>query len=218
MRKWGAAGRVGVIVDIRGVGGTGLSDVVDIAAVFVQAEEEIYRITDGEGNVMATGTCTKSDPLPGAMPVIVATDVQTRDASELLAAVLKGRKGVMLVGLPTYGDDRFREIIPVSASNVLYMATGRIAVGGKGYDSTGVQPQVTVSPGQYYPGAEDLPSDDGSGQGGERTEADRELADRIASDPVLRRAADILLGLNALRRARKPKVEPSEDRESAADE
>jgi carboxyl-terminal processing protease len=132
-------------------------------------------------------------------PVLMLIDEHTRDASELLAAVLKGRESILLLGSATHGDARIRREIALSGDEHAFMATGRaIPFGSRAYDKVGVQPDITVARGMA--GAADAGPD--KTRLGEpltdRARLDRERTLRIGGDPALTRAVDILLALKAL--------------------
>ncbi len=196
---WRESNVFGVILDLRGAGGADLDSVAAVGSLFVPAGERLLTVHDGRGETVSVCEAGPARPLL-AKPAMVLVDGDTRGAAEALAALLRGAPGCLLIGAPTRGDDRLREGVPLSETRVLYVATRRIElVRGPAYYGVGVVPHVTVSP-------SDEPEDDAVAgeepdlfaENSERHRQDRILIQRVAGDPVLQRAADLLLGLKAL--------------------
>jgi hypothetical protein len=197
---WAAQGKSGLILDARGAGGSSLEATDAIAGLFAGPGSELYGIRDrGNGNV-ETLRAPPSPAVAGRVPLMLLTDQGTRDAAEVLAAALRGRSGVMLIGARTRGDAAWRSYLPLPGDRLLYTATASIApAGGADYGGAGVQPDVAVSNG-VPPGAAAARFDAEAGRKplSERAQRDRELMQRVAADACLARAADILLALRAL--------------------
>jgi C-terminal processing protease CtpA/Prc len=141
---------------------------------------------------------------------MVLVNHDTRESAELLAAVLKGRRGIMLIRQATRGDASAREMIPLSQTQGLWMATGRWKVEGRpDYHGVGVLPDIDMA-GYVAEGftTNALAGETTAGHPlSERAKVDRELMSRVAADPGLRRATEILLALKALRAG--PAARPS---------
>lgn len=200
LQMWVEAGHSGLIIDMRGGGGGSLSSVDEIASMFVPVDTVLYRIKDGHDQIVETHQ-TKEDPtLLGRVPLMLLINKETRNASEVLAAVLKGKREIMLVGSHTRGDSRYREIIPLSDTEMLYIATKRIVpFDGPEYDSVGVEPDIVISAVNNssfarMPIEEKMESKPLS----DKARVDKELMQKVAGDTVLGCAIDILLGLKAL--------------------
>jgi len=200
LRAWSKIGRTGMIMDIRGASGTDIASVDDIGGMFGPTNCLLYTVRSGRGEVLESHRVSKAAPL-GATPLMVLVDGNTRGASELLAATLKGRKGVMLVGSRTKGDARLRENIRISDNEVLHISTRwLVPAGDVEYDQVGVKPDVAVAPRTTMPAS--VPNVKRIGKRpSKKDKVDRKLMERVAGDAVLSRATDILLGLKALRKA-----------------
>lgn len=206
---WKNAGEAstGLIVDLRGAGGDGLAAVDSLASLFGGGTGALYVVRTVAGQAGTGGAVTVSGlaPGPGAPtnrpPVILLVNRRTRGAAELLAAVLSGRRGVMVIGEPTAGDDRIREWLPMTSNTMAYFASRRVEPAGRpSYRGTGVKPDVLVSESAAY-AAPWIPADPEleGGHVSDRSRRDIDLMRRVGSDPVLARATDILLGIRALR-------------------
>ena len=189
----------GVILDLRGANGDDLDSVDTTAGVFGGRQGDLYKIMDSQGNAAATHVRPDS-PLVRP-PIMLLTDGQTSCAAELLAAVLSGRSGVMLIGSPTQGDASLRDVIPLpDGSNYLYVATRRIVLpDGSTYQGMGVKPDVRgIAPTGMPAVAMSAPATNPPPPSASGTNDLSRLLQRIGGDVTLGRAADILLGLKAL--------------------
>ena len=222
LNTWRGTNCFGVILDIRGADGMDLESVVEIGSLFAHAGDTLFTLRDGHNTAMAAYQAKTGQPMD--KPVMVLIDHNTSGAAEVLAGLLSVCKGAMLIGAPTRGDDRVRNIIPLANDRVLYIATQRIELSkGLAYYRKGVIPHVHVAPTNTAailpgrsaphsaialrsgesaePGRESDFTDDEpdifSGLS-EQERQDRALNKRVDGDAILRRAVDILLGLKAL--------------------
>ena len=197
LKAWTKVGRTGMIMDIRGAVGGDIASVDDIGGLFSATNSLLYTVRSGKGEVLESHRVKKENPL-GPTPLMVLVDDDTAGACELLAATLKGRKGVMLVGSRTKGDARLRENIRLSEDEMLYISTRWLVPADEvEYDQVGVKPDITVVP--LTPGRASIPNVKRIGKRpSEKAKVDRKLMERVAGDAVLARATDILLGLKAL--------------------
>jgi hypothetical protein len=188
--------RTGVILDLRGADGGDLDAAAALASPFHCPGDALFVLHDARARTPATYRATATLPIRAALMVL--TDRDTCGAAEALAACCRGVPGVMLIGVPTRGDARVRELLPLPDGGFLYLATRRVApVDRPSYETVGVAPDIRMSsfdPGAGASGDPSLPSRTPSA----KTVRDRELMWRVHHDAVLRRAADILLGLKAI--------------------
>lgn len=200
---WRGTNCFGVILDIRGADGMNLESVAEIGSLFAHAGETLFTLRDGHNTTVTAYQAKAGQPMD--KPVMVLIDHDTSGAAEVLAGLLSVCKGAMLIGTPTRGDDRIRNIIPLANDRVLYIATQRIDLSkGLNYYRKGVIPHVRVastntvaiSPGRESDFTDEEP-DIFSGIA-EQERQDRALIKRIGGDVILRRSVDILLGLKAL--------------------
>jgi carboxyl-terminal processing protease len=200
LQQWSRSGRFGVIIDLRGAGGTDLDSAGKIAGLFADDGAVLFTLRDSENQDLQVVKNTEATHI--GMPAMVLVDDQTTGASEVLAAALEASvRGAMLLGQPTAGDPMIREIVPLPTGEKLYVATRRLVMAnGKVYDGReGVTPAVEVTASadmqtEYEPstplaGAKEL---------SEEEKEHRQLRERVRGDATLRRAVDVLLGLKAL--------------------
>ena len=186
-------GGSGVILDLRGTGGMDLPSVVDAVSAYRSAGEALFTVSGADSltNVSIGGARL-------CAPLMVLVDGDTACAAEVLAAVFKGCQRVMLIGTPTRGDMRLREMIPLDGGDFIYVATKRVVPAGDSAGSRpGVQPDICVTDDTVA----DIALPDaviGGKRPSDQSVRHREILMRVADDPVLRRATDILLGLKAL--------------------
>ena len=195
---WDAGGLQGVILDLRGAGGDSLAAVALVAGLVATNGTHLYDVKDSHGKVLEQHSVQASSCCKA--PLIILTDGKTRDGSEILAAALQKHGGVMLVGARTLGDATVRRPHPLSEALSVVVAYGKVCLGEPcDYDGEGVVPDVPVEENWEAPSI-NMSSEEGlNGRPlSDRALSDRELMKRIEDDVVLRRAADILLGLKAL--------------------
>ena len=195
--EWLRQGRSEIVLDLRACSGSDLESVDRIAGLFAPEGEELYVVRDFRGNSTNVHRAVGTDGLgKGISACIVALDGDTRGAAEILAAVLKGRQGVILAGWRTRGDMLVREWVEFGSNAAARVAVSRILLPGSGEDagSRSIEPDVVVTgvrlgriPARPPPGR----------SFSEKSEKGRELMRRVADDPVLGSAVDILLGLKA---------------------
>lgn len=197
VRAWAAEGDFGLILDLRRASGRHVPAAAAIAGLFAEAGSMLLAFRDRDDQDIAVYRAGTGPAL--AMPVMVLTDRDTRGAAEVLAAVFSGSvRGAMLFGQRSKGDPLVRTEVPLSSGERLRIATRRLVLAdGTAYDgSRGVQPDITAGTAPR-PGEDYEPSPPGE-EPSEQEEEDRRLRERVKGDPVLRRAADVLLGLKAL--------------------
>lgn len=190
----------GVILDLRKAGGDNLDALDAVCGLFFTNDTAIYQLRDGYANVVTTHFARANSPPPTLPPVMLLIDGDTRGASEALAAVFKRHPGVMLLGAPTRGDSAQRVFLPFSNNEDLYIGTSWIVpIESADYFPNGVIPHIpittnisAIATNTPSPMIAPAPLSTNALPG-------PSLAERIGDDVVLRRAADILLGLHALR-------------------
>jgi hypothetical protein len=200
--QWTNATTAGIIFDLRNARGQNLADAEGFAGLLLGNDVPLYHIRDGAGGVTETRATRASapheEPLP---PLILLIGEKTRGVAEALSACLIERDGIMLIGGTTPGDAGIRESIPLPDGRFLHIATGWVApVGRPDYQGHGVRPHLLV-PNEYRHGQPWLPPESVLERRrplSEKAKQQRVLLERVVDDPILSRAADILLGLKAL--------------------
>ena len=224
-----ARGGTGTILDLRGAAGDSLRLTDAVAGLFAPPGAALYEVRNGLGEVLETHRTSEDGEPRERPPLIVLTDRGTRGPAEALAAACRHLPGAMLVGEPTYGDAGLRETVSFAEDAVWRIATRWIVMpDGERYDRTGVQPHIEVTraipqpmAATNAPSAGNATEDADRTDGEELTEKEREnrrLAARVAGDPVLSRAADILLGLRALDRRNETAASSAEPEPAPEDE
>jgi hypothetical protein len=189
----------GVVLDLRGAGGANLEAADTIAGALGAGASAGYALKDGRG-----APVSEHHPVHGAItwpgkPLMVLVDHKTREASEVLAAVMESCRGVMLLGTATAGDAGVRDVLRLPDGTSIYLRTRRAAVfGGAGYEGKGVEPDVTVEAVERPAAEAAARREERRGKLSAKALSDRKLIERVKQDAVLARAVDILLGLKAL--------------------
>ena len=191
-------GTTGMILDLRGAEGKGLDCVEAIAGLFLEDDREIFSVRNWSGTELERRRVGKARRL--GIPAVFLVDEGTSAAAELLAAVVKSGIEVLLIGRTTRGDPLLREKMALPGGEVLYVGTRRVVpLTGDAYGPGGVKPDIVVA----AVGVAGVPATNASpvaakaSGGGEQADVDK-VAERTKSDPILQRAADILMGLRTL--------------------
>ena len=198
---WAGEDAFGVVLDLRGAGGSDTESVARIVGLVARPDETLFGFEDAAGREISTFKTENEDTL--GMPLMILVDEETTGAAELLAAAVSGSgRGAMLLGSPTGGDPMIRDKVELPDGDWAYIATRRLVTGGgEIYDGkSGVKPDVIVvlrdrSYRDYEPPPPLLTDRR------ETTEEEKEtlkLRQRTRGDVALTRAVDVLLGLKAL--------------------
>lgn len=203
---WEAENRIpaGVVLDLRGAGGSADAqrEIVGIAARFALPGKILFRVDEGTD----TSVTIAVGALPGdrvRKPLMVLVDEGTTGAAELLAIALGGGgEGVLVVGRETSGNPLVREVVELGEGRKALLAVHAVTdAAGRRYDGrAGLAPSLEIgdralAENVYEP--EEPVLRKGKSLSEEEKE-DRALRDRTRFDPYLRRAADVLLGLQAI--------------------
>jgi len=108
--KLKAAGVKGIILDLRDNGGGSLSDVVDMAGIFID-NGPVVQVRSSDAAPM-----TLKDNSNGALydgPMAVMVNENSASASEIMAAALQDYKRAVVVGSTTYGKGTVQKVIPL---------------------------------------------------------------------------------------------------------
>ncbi len=111
VEKLKSAGVTGIILDLRNNGGGSLSDVVDMAGLFIDQGPVVQvKSTD-------QAPTTLRDGAKGALydgPVAIMTNGGSASASEIMAAAMQDYKRAVVVGAPTYGKGTVQKVIDLN--------------------------------------------------------------------------------------------------------
>ena len=191
--------KAGIILDMRAAAGDDLAAVSCLAGVArFRDQDPLFILTDNQGRSLSTNRAVSG--LWVDAPLMVLIDGDTRCAAEALVALWRGRPGVMLIGAPTHGDARLRDVVTLPGGQKVTLANRRlIPLCGDSYEGRGVPPDVLVARIQPVAGTAGFDTNHPPGRPlSVKSEQDRDLMKRVESDAVLRRATDILLGLRTL--------------------
>jgi hypothetical protein len=194
VRKAATQECTGVILDLRGAGGTALQGVRRTAGIFLSNTGVLFTVVNDAGEPQETYSLLKAGAKSRAR-VMVITDTDTAGACELLASLLKNTPVALVIGERTSGDAAVRKFIALDDGRTLHIRTHRVVPGrGPAYDPGGVAPDIVV-------GKSMRPAGKAPRETGKETEREK-LAARVRDDAPLQRAVDVLLGLHALEKGR----------------
>ena len=190
--------KAGIILDLRGASGDDLNTVSLLAGLVYRKQEPLYILTDNRGHPLSTNVAETVTSIRA--PLMVLVDGRTRGAAEALAALWRGRPGIMLIGSMTHGEARFRDVMTLPDGLTITLATRKLVpLHGQSYDGCGIKPDVNVERLASNTGNEILFNTNRPNRVlSAKSERDRDLMRRVDGDTVLQRATDILLGLRTL--------------------
>ncbi|MBR4190307.1 MAG: hypothetical protein IKQ55_10135 [Kiritimatiellae bacterium] len=206
LAAWEEEGQVpaGMVLDLRGADGDAAAEgeVVGIAGRFALPGKILYRVDEGT----AAARTVAVGAFPGERvrkPLVVLVDEGTSGAAELLAIALGGAgEGVLVVGRETSGNPLVREVVELGDGRKALLAVHAVtdASGHRHDGRAGLAPALEIG-GQALAETVYEPEEPVLRKGkslSEEEKEDRALRDRTRHDPYLRRATDVLLGLQAL--------------------
>ncbi len=184
----------GILLDLRDAGGDNLDTLDALASLLLPEGAPLYRLISPRGEVRLERVATGPSPADPP-PMMILVNAGTRGAAEVLAGILRARPGVMLIGDATAGDTAFRERVSLPSEWDAWMATGwLVPVGATDPYPRGLMPDIHVASTAPPPPE----------PAGPPTHPDAAWNQAMATDPTLRRAADVLLALHALRAPEPP--------------
>lgn len=102
------AGVVGIILDLRNNGGGSLSDVVDMAGLFI-GNGPVVQVKSSDAAPMTLSATNKDASYDGPMAIMV--NENSASASEIMAAAMQDYKRAVIVGSTTYGKGTVQKVI-----------------------------------------------------------------------------------------------------------
>ena len=202
LRQWAQDPCRGIVIDLRGSGGSSAAAVNRLAGHFVPEGTVLYQLVDGRGTVIETHRALRTEAtLDDLPPAVLLVDGETRGAAEILAAVLDSRPTIMTCGTASAGDGAIREALPISTNRMLYIATRWARPAGQMLlKHHPLNPGITVSDTNNYVRLfTDIPADAlDEKRSYARRNAFQTLATFTHEDAVLSRAADALLAFDIL--------------------
>ena len=113
--KLKAAGVSGIILDLRNNGGGSLSDVVDMAGLFIDAGPMV-QVESGRGGATVLRDQDRGILYDGPMAVMI--NQGSASASEIMAAAMQDYRRAIIVGTPSFGKGTVQKILPLDESDI----------------------------------------------------------------------------------------------------
>lgn len=214
VKKLKAEGVTGMILDLRNNGGGSLSDVVEMAGIFV-GKGPVVQVKNSNSSV-TTLRSSITDTAIYSGPFAIMVNQGSASASEILAAAMQDYKRAVIVGAPTYGKGTVQKILPLDellnpmtrmalqndttvpdpSIGVLKLTMEKFyRVNGGSTQLKGVTPDIELPDAYAYFDDEDL---------GERRNRSALPYDEIPAVPV--RSANAIPDMNALAKMSKSRV------------
>jgi len=202
VRAWSENQRDGMILDLRGAGGSDSASVVQVVSLFSRSGQFLFAFRDHHQQDLEIFKAAEGDPV--TMPLMVLIDRNTTGAAEVLTAAVNGiNREALLIGETTAGDFNLREAVDVTGQ-LVFMSTRVLdtADGNRYNGQYGLEPAVLVGERDrdthdFEPAANLLDRR----QVLEEEARDAATRRRVRGDGTLERAVDILIGLKSLNKA-----------------
>lgn len=111
VEKLKASGVTGIILDLRNNGGGSLSDVVDMAGLFID-QGPIVQVKSADQSPSTLRDATRGTLYDG--PLAIMTNSGSASASEIMAAAMQDYKRAVVVGAPTFGKGTVQKVIDLT--------------------------------------------------------------------------------------------------------
>ena len=111
VKKLKSEGVSGMILDLRNNGGGSLSDVVEMAGIFV-GKGPVVQVKNSNSSV-TTLRSSITDTAIYSGPLAIMVNQNSASASEILAAAMQDYKRAVIVGAPTYGKGTVQKMLPL---------------------------------------------------------------------------------------------------------
>lgn len=199
IRAWSETGRTGIILDLRGAGGTDDESAAQVASLYAPGGQFLFAYRNPRNEEIRTFKAAESRTVD--LPLMVLVDRETHGAAETLAAALNHvARPSLLIGEVTAGDFNLREAVQLGDELVLMAVRTLDTADGWRYNGQfGLQPSVVISVAERATHNYEPPDDllDRRARLPEE-ERDAALRRRVRGDGTLERALDILTGLKTL--------------------
>jgi carboxyl-terminal processing protease len=132
----------GVVLDLRGNGGGKVGDGVAVADLFA-GKGPLAQVQGRAGRPAERYDGRDGDPGEG-VPLVILVDGRTASASELVALVLRERRGVRLMGCRSYGKGSVQKLLPIEGGALLKITSGHYLSAGGTSVGDGLEPDVPL--------------------------------------------------------------------------
>lgn len=192
----------GFILDLRDAGGSSLETADALLSMFSAPGTPLYSLRTPDGSNGPPRMAAESDVRLQDVTCVLIVNEETRDACELLAAVLRTLPNLVVIGWRTRGDAGVRTDVELPGGEHLRVAD-RWAVPASGgeYDGQGVKPHIAMGSSSLPETALPTPIPGLARSPSERALSAARLRERVGGDAALLRACDLLIGLKALRKS-----------------
>jgi carboxyl-terminal processing protease len=111
VKKLKNEGVAGIILDLRGNGGGSLSDVVEMAGIFV-GKGPVVQVKESNASVNVYRSQITDTPVYSG-PLAIMVNEGSASASEILAAAMQDYKRAVIVGSSTFGKGTVQKMVPL---------------------------------------------------------------------------------------------------------
>ena len=145
IRSKGAATK-GIVLDLRSNPGGLLNGAIYLASEFIPSGTVVIEEAGDGSRRVLRATSTKNNHAFAGMSVVVLVDEGSASASEILAAALRERIGVKLVGAQTFGKGTVQDADDLSGGAGLHLTVAKwLTPSGKWVNETGLKPDFEVA-------------------------------------------------------------------------
>lgn len=138
-----AAGADRLMLDLRGCDSSNMAETIGMASLFID-DGTIVTVTDRHDGDKAFRADGRRRAWTGPLAVLV--DEGTARTCELLAAALRDRLDVPLLGERTWGIGSVQALLPLRNGDGVFLAVGRyLSPAGKDWNGTGLEPDHEIT-------------------------------------------------------------------------
>jgi len=148
IRKLGAQGMKGLILDLRGNPGGLLETAIDVTSRFVPPGRDVVIIVE-QGSREARKS-NRRDSFYGRMPLAVLVNRTSASASEIVAGAVKDTRAGTVIGTTTFGKGLVQTVVPLEDGSACMITTAKyLTPSGRDINRSreqrgGVEPDVVV--------------------------------------------------------------------------
>lgn len=185
----------GTILDLRGAGGDSFDAVDELASLCVTSDILLYKTTAKWGTGKADHISSGEKQL--RRPIIVLVDERTDGASSLLAGILLGKKGIIVIGSEIVLPPIVREYIALGSGRVLHIQKHDTVL-SQSKEEGGVFVKPDLQTTNAINAELALPKKRIGQNESEYKRASNELLNKVNGDPAAIGAVDILMAIRRL--------------------
>ncbi len=201
LRTFREEGMTGLIIDLRNNPGGLLDKAIDVTERFLPRESVLVTVRGRDPEKGESFSSSYGQP-DTTTPLVLLINEGSASGSEIMAGALKDYKRAVLIGAPTFGKGSIQTVFPLRDGSALKLTTNHyLTPSGEQIQENGILPDIVVTEKAQEPQPtisdrlEKIFEKIEPPEEKDEEAAPQEVASRVAADPVLARAVDLLKSL-----------------------